>query len=699
MIVLSKYLIAFLFLIPCVPFFGQVDSIPVGDNSDFQDLIEEFILGTEGDDFDFNTLLEDIEHYRRRPLDLNRASAEQLRELTLLSEIQINRLINYRREVGDLIAIYELQAIPGFDLNTIRIILPFVSVGKDPFQSHTSILKMITDSRHELYMRAGRILEQQRGFTESPTPGGSRFLGDPYNLFMRYRHTYENRLSLGFTAQQDPGEQFFKGINPYGFDFYSAHFFMRDYNDRLKSLAIGDFAVSFGQGLLIHSGFGARKGAFVMNVKRGARALRPYTSIDENNFMRGIGATYALSRNLELTAFASFKNRDGNLQVDTLDIIDENVSFFTSILSSGLHRTPSEIENRNAVGHFSTGASLQYDIGHFRMGLNTLYDRFNEPFSRSLVPYNQFYFSGQQLLNASVDYTYIFRNAHFFGETAISDNGAVATVNGLLAGIDRNVDVAILYRNFPRNYHAILPNTFAESSIANNERGLYLGLEVRPDKHWKFSAYADLWEHPWMRFQVDAPSTGREYFTRLTYTLKRRAEIYIQYRVKIRDRNDGTEEAIKNRLLFAHSREQFRLNVNNKVSKTLELRTRVETSKYEIAGQEPTRGFMVMQDIIYKPMGLPLSFTTRFALFDVEDFNSRIYAFENDVIYSFSIPAFFNQGMRYYLLLRYRGIRNVSIEARIAQTYYTNIDEIGSGLNLIEGNTRTDAKIQLRFSF
>jgi hypothetical protein len=678
---------------------GQVDSLPLGESADFQDLIEEFVLGNEDENFDFNTLLEDIEHYRRRPLDLNKASAEQLREIKLLSDIQINRLLEYRSYAGDLLAIFELQAIPGFDLATIRRILPFVRVGGDAFQSRTDLWSMFTESKQELYLRAGRILESQRGFEPSTGTSTNRFLGDPYNLFMRYRHVYENKLSLGFTAQKDPGEEFFRGSNPYGFDFYSAHFFLRDFNSKLKSLAIGDFAVSFGQGLLIHSGFGARKSAFVMNIKRGARTLRPYTSIDENNFMRGAGITYALKRELELTAFVSYKRRDANIQTDTLEDIDENLSFFTSILASGLHRTPNEIANRGALGHFTAGTSLIYDVGKFRLGWNTLYDRFDQPFERNRQPYNQFLFSGRELLNTSLDYTYIYRNFHFFGETAVSNNGAVATLNGIMAGVDRKMDIAILQRYFPRDYHAIIPNVFAETTLANNEQGIYLGMEIKPDKYWRLSAYVDLWQHPWMRFQVDAPSNGQEYFARLTYTLKRRSEIYIQYRVKTRERNDGSEEAIKNRLLFAHTREQFRLNINNKVSKSLELRTRLETSLYQIADGTPTRGFMVLQDIIYKPIGFPMSFTTRFSVFDVEDFNSRIYAFENDLIYSFSIPAFFNQGMRYYLMLRYRGFKKVSIEARFAQTYYTNIDQIGSGLLLIDGNTRTDVRVQIKYAF
>ncbi len=673
--------------------------MPAGDDVNLQDLVEEFLLGTEGESFDFNTLFEDLAYLRRHPLDLNTAGPEELAELRLLNDLQITQLLTYRETAGPLLAVYELQAVPGFDLATIRRILPFVRVSSDPFISSPSIWDMIARGRNDLYLRWERQLETKRGYTPPANPGDTRYLGDPNEVFMRFRHQYENKLSYGFTAQKDPGEPLFRSPNRYGFDFFSAHFFLRDVNKRIESLALGDFAVSFGQGLLIHSGFGTRKSAFVMNIKRNGRTLRPYTSVDENNFMRGAGLTLKFGRFWKATLFASYKGRDASIQVDTLEDVDENLGFFTSLLNSGFHRTPREIENKNALRHFTSGARLHYDRNRLQVGLNAIYDQFDKPFNRNTQPYNRFYFSGRHLLGLSADYTYMWRNFHFFGETARSDNGAVASVNGLLAGLDRSVDLAVFHRYMPRDYQSIMPNTFSETAISNNETGLYLGLEIRPVKTWRLSAYADFWKHPWLRYQVDAPSQGSEYFVRGTYYLKRKAEIYVQYRVKTRERNVSDPLEEKTNFLVPHRRHQLRFYVSNQLNKELELRSRLEFSLYEIDGQAPTRGFMIYQDVLYKPLAFPLSFTARFALFDAEDFNSRIYAYENDLIYSFSIPAFFNRGMRYYLNLRYRGIRNLSIELRLAQTVYTNIDGFGSGLETTPGNTRTELKAQVKYDF
>ena len=108
---------------------------------------------------------------------------------------------------------------------------------------------------------------------------------------------------------------------------------------------------------------------------------------------------------------------------------------------------------------------------------------------------------------------------------------------------------------------------------------------------------------------------------------------------------------------------------------------------------------MIYQDVIYKPVGLPIQFSTRLALFDTYDYNSRIYAYENDLLYNFSVPALYNRGTRFYLNVRYTGIRNLSIEGRYAITDYSNVETIGSGLEEINGSKRSEIKAQLKYTF
>ena len=108
---------------------------------------------------------------------------------------------------------------------------------------------------------------------------------------------------------------------------------------------------------------------------------------------------------------------------------------------------------------------------------------------------------------------------------------------------------------------------------------------------------------------------------------------------------------------------------------------------------------MFYQDVLLRPKNFPVIVTARYAIFDTDDFNSRIYAYENDLLNSFSVPAYFFRGSRVYLNLRYRGIRNLTLEARIAQTYLSNRDVFGSANDQIDGNVRTEARAQLRYNF
>ena len=89
----------------------------------------------------------------------------------------------------------------------------------------------------------------------------------------------------------------------------------------------------------------------------------------------------------------------------------------------------------------------------------------------------------------------------------------------------------------------------------------------------------------------------------------------------------------------------------------------------------------------------------RYAVFDTDGFDSRIYAHENDVLYAFSFPFYSDKGHRAYIVARYRINRNLDLQARLAQTFFSNRNTIGSGLDLIHDNSRTELKAQLRARF
>ena len=315
-----KCLCCFLFLLPLQLWAQEEEEFEIPRES--LEAIEDFFNNTEEEgDFDFNTLFDQLEYYLARPLNLNRAEEGDLRNLGLLSDVQILNLLQHREETGDLLAIYELQVIPGFDGNTIQRILPFVSVNSDLDDFNLSVSEMAFSGKNELYIRWNRILEDQKGYVLSAEDSENRYLGSPDQLYVRYKHSYYNKLSYGFTAEKDRGEEFFTGSNSRGFDFYSAHFYLKDYKKWLRALAIGDFRVSFGQGLILFSGFGYGKSAQATTVKRTGRTILPYASVNEALYLRGAGIELAPADNWNVSLFASSRRRDANLiqQLDTLE--------------------------------------------------------------------------------------------------------------------------------------------------------------------------------------------------------------------------------------------------------------------------------------------------------------------------------------------------------------------------------------------
>jgi Helix-hairpin-helix motif len=693
-----SYVSVLFLLLNALSLFAQTDSLSSLPDDIQQNLIETFVEGAEEEsDFDFNTA---FENRFNKKLNINKASREDLVSLGLFTDIQINQLLSHREKFGDLIAIHELQSIPGFDLQVIRQILPFITVKGNLDDYNLSLFRMIQQGKNELFIRWQRTVEEQRGYI-APEDGGPEngYLGDPNKYFVRFRHSFDNRLSMGFTMEKDAGEEFFRGSNKQGFDFYSAHFYLNNYSKRLKTIAIGDYKLSMGQGLVRFSGFGTRKSAFVTNIKRGGKAIDKYTSVNEVNFMRGVATTIGLGEHFELTTFYSRLKRDANIVQPTSDTLelDEGI-LVSSLQSSGLHRTASEIEDKNALINSTLGGILKYKTRDGQLAMNVLYDYFDKELKRTPLPYSQYYFNGSKLLNASLDYNYRYQNLYFFGETAWSDNNRFATSNGVLLTLDRWVDLAVLHRHFQKDYMALLAQPFAETTGGRNETGLYIGVEMRPANQWKIQTYFDSYKHPWLRFNADAPSSGYDFFSRITYWQKRKMEVYLQVRMETKEINNTAAtdkiDPLQNERIL-----QARLHFAQTVTKQLTLRSRVFWGYSKRGDADYEFGFGAYQDVNYEFENIPFSFSLRYALYNTDSYNVRFYHYENDVLYSFSVPAYYNKGSRVYLNLQFDGIPNTTIELRYARTIWTNATEFGSGLDEIDGNGRTDVKVQVRYKF
>jgi len=492
---------------------AQVDGVP-------RDLIEQRIEAAAeqlGGEADLSNLFEILTDRYLDPIDLNHTDAQELSTILLLSDVQISDILQHRQRFGRFLNVYELQTLNSMDVRTIRMILPFVEVRENPLGSTASLREILNKGTHEITVRSTMNIESRRGFMDRPSPFGKDFayadgdplpdfadpnvvdslrrnnrvyLGSPFRVYTRYRFRYRQNISFGFTAEKDEGEEFFRGTQPNGFDYYSAHLFVRNIG-RLKALAIGDYQAQFGQGLTFWNGLGfAAKSSFTMNVKRNAPGLAPYTSVNENLFLRGVAATFDVGKHFEVTAFGSRKNIDANVQSaaasaeDSLGINQGSEVIFSSFLEDGFHRTFTEVSRKDALGENIVGGHVAYKRRSMTIGATAAHVEYTGALSRNVQPYNQFDFNGAQNTTAGLDWNVLYRNLTWFGEAATSANGGMAMNTGVLLSLDKRVSMSMLYRNYGRDFHGLYSVAFAEGTNPWNERGrIALAGQTREHEH------------------------------------------------------------------------------------------------------------------------------------------------------------------------------------------------------------------------
>jgi hypothetical protein len=696
-ILFSGLLVIFFISSNTILFSQEVEPDSTTDEQQIQQ-IENYSEQT-GAEIDYSDMLADLEYFLKHPVNINKAGYEELAALKILNDIQINSLLEHIEKNGKLLSVYELQSIRGFDAALITQLLPYITIGGEAERTAFNFKDLFKYGKNDVFIRYQRMLEKQNGYIKVPDSvyqlsPNSHYLGSPDKLFIKYRYNYFNKVMFGFTAEKDAGEQFFKGTNPYGYDFYSGFINVRNIGI-LKNIIVGDFNVQFGQGLTLWTGLSFGKSSDAANIKKLARGISPYSSAYESGFMRGAGFTLGY-RNFELTGFYSYKNIDAS--VSGSDTMENTDYIITSITEDGLHNTQSKADKKNTMNEQVFGGHLAYKTRALNIGVTAYGLHLGAPLMKVQQPYNIFEFSGQNNFNIGIDYSYIFRNFNIFGETSRSQNGGLATVNGLMMSIDRYISLVVSYRYYQRDYQSMFTSPFSESNNPYNENGFYAGISIKPHYKILINAYADFFSFPWLKYQVNSPSNGFDCNVGLTYKPTKKISINLRYKYENKLTNSDDEEAAID-YNVPYTRQSYRFHISYPVSGSFTFGNRVEVSRYKFNASEPEYGYLLYQDIRYKASKIPLSASFRFALFDTKSYNTRMYAFENDVLFAYSIPMFSGKGTRYYLLLKYSLGRHIDIWLRFAQTFYNNQTTISSGLNEISGNRQSEIKAQVRFKF
>ena len=655
-------------------------------------LLEDIFTPQDGDT-DYEDQYDILSQWYAQPINLNQATAEDLQQLYVLSERQINNLLRQRELYGDFLTLNELLYIPAWDRETIFRILPFVVAEPTPERALTWS-ERLAEADHLFMVRHETTLERKEGYRRADTLDHdsdlSHYAGSPHKVYTRWRMRRRNDFSVGITTEKDAGEvwEWQPNNGRYGSDYYAVHAQLEN-RGWLRQLTVGDYRVQAGQGLVLGSGFGIGKGAEpVRTVARTQNGVRPHTAATETGFFRGGATTIdlpAAPHHLELTTFASAQRQDGR--------VDSSTAHFAALQTTGLHRTASERATQNQLNERTLGANLLFRPAsrRWQAGLTYVRTRFSHAWQRDDQLRNRHEFAGQKNQVVGAFANYRTHPIHAFGEVARSGSGGVGAVMGTTVSLSSVAEMAVLLRYYSPDFHSFYGNAFSEGTRSINEQGLYWGLKLQPWKRLTVAAYYDRFRFPWLRYRVDAPSDGYEFFTRLSYPLNARTETWLQYRQESKAVNVDTD-SLATRWVLLGLKRSLGWHLTHHLNERVRLRTRVQSSTYTLYGNT-TRGFTVAQDASVT-LGRWKA-DARFALFNTDDFTNRQYVYENDVLYAFAIPAYSGSGVRNYLVVRYKASRYVSCWAKVARTTYYDRDEVGTGLEAIAGSRKTDVKFQV----
>ena len=675
------------------------------------------------EDIDFEELLENYIFFSENPININSEDVMQLVELRLLSVFQYEELKRYRRYYGDFLFLEELEMVEGFDEQTLAIIRPVVYVGKDQSKDKLTLNKMAHYGKHQIVGRYEQILEKQQGYEPYDdslllAKPNSRYLGSPQKYQLKYTYNYRNRIRAGFVLKKDAGELFFTdkvsdtiqallGKNyRKGFDFFGFYLYAKDLGI-VKAAVLGDYQLAFGQGLTMWSGLSFGKAGAGSSVMKQGRGIIPKGSASEYSFMRGTAVTLG-GGPFRGTLFYSNRWIDANVSVfDTID--NELAEFVSSLQETGYHRTIGELQDRHAIRQQVIGGHLSYAMNHFEVGYTAHHTWLSAPLQLRPSHYNQFYFQGQRITNQGIDFKYVKGKYALFGEVAMSMNFDSTALAGVSAGsttLSRfaglvgltvkpagYLNFTLMYRDFGRAYQNLFSNAFGEGSRNQGQRGIYLGVDAAPAPYWHILAYADQFQFTWLTSQVYAPSRGHDYYLRISHSFNRRTHAYLQFRSKTKMKN-STDGFVFTHYPISYTKNAVRFNINYQMGSNFHFCNKAEYAHYHNDDGTNEHGYFLCQDVAYKPESKPFSLTFRYAIFDAKDYNARIYTYESDILYSFSVPALYGKGMRVYLLGKVKLFNALTLYARIGRTIYSDRDQIGSGLTLIEGNHKTDLKVE-----
>jgi hypothetical protein len=558
------------------------------------------------------------------PVDINSNDHEELTRLFFLNDFQVKVIEDYITENGKVLSVFEIANLPGFDRETAKLLQPFIRLNED-------------QKSHDVHSYWKNNLVTNVSFKKQDND--SLWPGSPVKILTKYKFSASG-LSGGITAEKDPGERMLTGEPPMS-DLMSGYL---AYNGKgpVRRFVIGDYSARFGQGTNINSGI---RNYISLNSPgyMSARAeIRPYSSSDENIFFRGAGAEFSV-KNFTLMTFWSVNRIDATTVTDT-----DGTESVTSLYTAGIHNTTSSLKKKDVLTDQVFGADLSFNLKNFRSGISWSDEKFSIPFEPEADnPEKLYSFSGDHNSITSLYYNALAGKLLLFGEMSVNNALKYAVVQGFTLRPADRLSINILFRDYERGYisfHGKGPGRsgYPHKAVTGN-------FTFEAAKHLFLSAGCEIIDYPWLRYNISSPSYAKRMEFRAKYSPS--DKIYAEGAYTCSVSTTDAEEPGSIPALEEKITRNFNTSLRISVSEKLSVATRIY---YKISENTGNTGTMLLEDIKYTPDAIPVTLWLRFSIFSTEDWDTRIYVYENDLLYSYSVPAVYGRGSKDYIMLGWK---------------------------------------------
>jgi hypothetical protein len=664
------------------------DTTDLNSYNNVEKLFENSMEDTED-----SKLLDKIDYMKDNPVELNSASLSDLEEIPFMTTIIAKKIIDYRAKnrFKSKRELLKIEGITDDFYDKIKVFV-FARNSKTDYvkdesgyvtnESSTRASNLFNNLDIRLRSRVQQDLQTRAGFLNGQYPGSKQKV---YNRLTGIYTGKDYQLGSNVTLEKDAGETNYA-------DFSSAYFELKNWKF-VKRAVVGDYVLNFGQGLGLRTSLSYSKGSEAVSVvKKDDHAIESYRSTNEVQFFRG-AATNISYKNYDFYVF--YSNNYFDASVDTT--LNEVSSFYFE----GYHRTLSEQNRQNSGKEKFAGGRVLADYGFLRLGATY----WNSTFSKTITADSsrQLYnFSGNSANMMSVDYDVVYKNINFFGEVARSQASSVAGLGAVQVNFQGFADLIILYRNYPENFTPVHSFGFGENNgNTQNEVGFYTGLTLRPIKGLVLNTYFDQFKFPYRSYFNPVPTSGNDFLATVEYKVNRNLTLNFKYRDKNKEESRTIQDEFGRDVKKIDNRNQmnFRIGFDYDISKSVRTRTRYEyvMVKYDDYGGN-NKGYLFYSDLKASLMK-NLSASTRFMVFQTEDYDSRVYEFEDDLKGVMSNVGLYGNGTRWYVMLAYRPWPYAEINAKYSATYLDGVTAIGTGNDLIQGNINNRLNLGIEISF